>query len=108
MASAAGIIATVGGITLLNEALSAPYQQGATDVIGHINWRLIPATAVGALLFAGIERVNGTMGRGLAWLALVTALFVQTGSSPSPLQRLADALGYGTPAPSQQNRIKTF
>jgi hypothetical protein len=98
VATAAGIIVVVGSLALVNEALSAPYQQGATDVLAHINWRLIPATAITAVAFAGIEHINAGFARALAYLALLTSLFVQTGSSPSVIQRLADAMGYGPPS----------
>lgn len=91
--SAAGVILMTGGMTLVNEALSAPYSQGATPVLKYINWRLVPATGVAALIFAGLEKVNGPIGRGLAWLAFVTALLMPLGSSPSPIVHIAEVLG---------------
>lgn len=94
MATAAGIIMLTGGITLANEALGAPYEQTATDVIGHINWRVIPATAVAALIFSGIEKVNAPAGKGLAALALLTTLFVGMGNSPTPIEHLSAIFGY--------------
>lgn len=95
MATAAGIILATGAITLINEGLSAPYEQGATDVLGSINWRVIPATVVAAVIFAGIEQVNEAFGRGLAWVAFVTMLIAPVGNGPSPIVHLADILGYG-------------
>jgi hypothetical protein len=94
MATAAGIILTAGGITLANDALNAPYTQGATSVVKSINWRVIPATAVAALIFAGIEQVNGQLGRGLAYIALVTTLIVPLGTTESPIEHLVTLMGY--------------
>jgi hypothetical protein len=56
--SAAGIIIVAGGITLANEALSVPYVSGNTNVLTGINWRVIPATAIAAFMFSGLEAVN--------------------------------------------------
>jgi hypothetical protein len=95
MATAAGIILATGAVTLLNEGLSAPFEQGNTNVLGSINWRVIPATAIAAVIFAGIEQVNGPLGRGLAWVAFTTMLVAPVGAGPSPLVHLADIMGYG-------------
>jgi hypothetical protein len=79
MASAAGIIIAAGAITLANEAVSVPYTPGNTNVLKGINWRVIPATAIAAFMFSGLESVNGPLGRGLAAVALVTTLIVPMG-----------------------------
>ncbi len=94
MATAAGIIVVAGAITLANEGLNATYVQGATNVLGSINWRVIPATVVAALLFAGLEQINAPLAEGLAGVALVTTLIHPFGSGPSPLVHLSEAMGY--------------
>jgi len=94
MATAAGIIITTGAITLVNEALSVPFVPGNTNVLKGINWRVIPATAIAAFMFSGFESVNATAARGVAAMALLTMLLVGVGSNPSPVQNIANALGY--------------
>jgi hypothetical protein len=95
MASAAGIIIAAGAITLANEAVSVPYTPGNTNVLKGINWRVIPATAIAAFMFSGLEAVNPTVGRGLAVVALFTTLVVGFGNAPAPALNIANALGYG-------------
>lgn len=98
MASAAGIIIATGVMTLANDYVqsNAPVNP-ATPVAPRINWRVIPATGVAAIIFAGIEQVNGTLGRGLAWLAFMTAFLFSANPAvthTSPLQTLLNTLGY--------------
>jgi hypothetical protein len=95
MASAAGIIITAGAITLVNEAVSVPYTPGNTNVLKGMNWRVIPATAIAAFMFSGLEAVNPVAGRGLAVVALITTLVVGMGKAPAPAVNIANALGYG-------------
>jgi hypothetical protein len=94
MATAAGIIIATGAITLVNEAVSVPFVPGNTNVLTGINWRVIPATAIAAFIFSGVEQVNGTAARGLAAIALVTMLIAPVTGKPSPIQNIASALGY--------------
>lgn len=96
MASAAGIIIVAGAITLGNDALSAPYEKGATNVAKYVNWKVIPATGLAAMLFAGLEQVNGTLARGLAGVVVLTTLVHSYGSAPSPIVKLTNAMGLGT------------
>jgi hypothetical protein len=92
--SAAGIIITAGAITLVNEAVSVPYVPGNTNVLKGMNWRVIPATAIAAFMFSGLESVNPTAGRGLALVTLMTTLVVGMGNAPAPAVNIANALGY--------------
>lgn len=107
MATAAGIIVVAGTITLANEALSAPYQQGSTNVLKYINWRVIPATAVAALLFAGLESVAPTLAKGLAGVVVLTTLIHPFGSGNSPIVNLASAMGTGTTSSSYNAALPT-
>jgi hypothetical protein len=90
MAQAAGVIIVVGGITAANELLFAP----AAGVKSSFNWRIIPATAVMAVALSGLEKINSKFAVGLAYIALITVVFAQTGSAPAPAVNLAKALGY--------------
>jgi hypothetical protein len=108
MATAAGIIITAGAITLANEAVSVPFTPGNTNVLKGINWRVIPATAIAAFMFSGLESVNPAAGKGLAILALTTTLLVGVSGGPAPIANIAKAIGYGNtnsvtykPAPVQ-------
>ena len=92
--SAAGIIITAGAVTLANEAVSVPYTPGNTNVLKGMNWRVIPATAIAAFMFSGLEKINPVAGRGLAAVALVTTLVVSMGKAPAPAVNIAKALGY--------------
>jgi hypothetical protein len=94
MANAAGIIIAAGAITLVNEAVSVPYSPGNTNVLKGMNWRVIPATAIAAFMFSGLENVNPTAARGLAVVALMTTLLVGMGNAPAPAINIASALGY--------------
>lgn len=104
MASAAGIITAVGAISLVNEALNAPVLNDTSKglkpgingagFIDAINWRIIPATAVSALMFTGLSKLNDQLATGLAYMALITVLFVPIGNAPAPLVHLGNILGY--------------
>jgi hypothetical protein len=94
MSAAPGLILVTGGITLANEALGAKYVNGSTDVLGSINWRVIPATAIACLIFSGISKLNPQIATGLAGIALMTTLFVRMGNAPAPVEHLAKVLGY--------------
>jgi hypothetical protein len=98
MNKAAGIILTTGAITLANEALTAPYTYSKTDSLAAINWRVVPATAVAALLFTGLSTVNPEIATALAGLALVAVLFTRLGNSYSPIEHLAVLMGYESAA----------
>lgn len=91
---AAGIILITGGITLANEALNVPYQKGQTDVLKAINWRVVPATVVAALLFGGLDSVNHGAAVGLASVALIAVLFTRLGKGPSPVEHLASIMNF--------------
>jgi hypothetical protein len=94
MAAAPGIILVAGGITLANEALNVPYSKGTTDPLKGINWRVVPATAIAALIFSGIGKLNEPIANALAGLVLASALFVRLGNAPAPAEHLAQILGY--------------
>lgn len=93
MATAAGIILVAGALSLTNEALDAQYVQGKTNVLGSINWRVIPATAVAAIMFAGLEQINATFAKGLAGIVVVTTLLHPFGTDTSLVTKLSEMMG---------------
>lgn len=79
MASAAGIIVGTGIMTLANEYVQASgTPDPAHPVASQVNWKVIPATAIAAGLFYGLEQVNEKVAVALAGLVFVTSfLFSQ-------------------------------
>jgi hypothetical protein len=75
----------VGGITLANQTLLAKEP-------GEIDWRIVPATAIAAAGLALLERVSEELAVGLAWIALVSVLFVRLNDKPAPAENLLDIL----------------
>jgi hypothetical protein len=91
MGPAADIALFTGVLTLGNEAVFAPLAgKGTPD----INWRLLPATAIFALLMEGLSKLNPQLALGVAVSALITALFGSFGKAGSPVANLSTALGY--------------
>jgi hypothetical protein len=93
MGESTGIVVAVGGITAANELLFAPLANG-TAPWKDFNWRILPATAVLALVLDGMEKISVPFAKGLAYIALITVVFAQTGSAPAPAVNLAKAMGY--------------
>jgi hypothetical protein len=90
VADTTGIVLAIGALTLANEAIFAPMAGQSVAV----NWRVIPATAGLALALAGLEKIAPQFAVGLAWMGLVTALFVRFGNAPTPLENASKILGY--------------
>lgn len=84
MASSTGYILAAAGIAAANEAIFAPAATGK-PLWQDLNWRLVPATAVAALVLGGLEQVSEPLGKGLAMLALLSVLIVPMGNAPSPV-----------------------
>jgi hypothetical protein len=72
MAKSTGPILAVGGVTLLNGFL---INRGNMEIV--TVWPTVAATGLAAGAFALIERVNQPLTVGVAWVALITALFVR-------------------------------
>lgn len=92
MAASTGLILAAAGIAAANEAIFAPVATGKPLWV-NFNWRLIPATAIAALMLAGLEQVSEPLGKGLAGLALLTVLMVPVGNAPSPIDNASKFLG---------------
>ncbi len=93
MAKSTGIILTVGAITAANEAVFAPIAQHK-NITDTWNWRIIPATLIGAALLTALEQVSERLAVGIGYIALITVLFARLGNAPAPVENLATALGY--------------
>jgi hypothetical protein len=90
--SAAGVAISVGAVTAANELFFAPVTgSGALT----FNWRIIPATAVFALLLNGLDKFSPILANGIGYTALITALIVPLGNAKSPIQNLNSFLGAG-------------
>jgi hypothetical protein len=97
MAETTGIVLAVGGLTAANELLFAPLAGQGTPW-KDFNWRIVPATAILAVALGGLEKVSLPFAKGLAYIALITVVFAQTGSAPAPAVNLAKVMGYNTKA----------
>ena len=97
MASAAGLVLAAGGIAAANEAIFAPLAQHkdfATSLKSDTNlWRLVPATAILALVLTGLEQLSEPLGKGFAGLVLLSVLIVPVGNAPTPLENVAKFVG---------------
>jgi hypothetical protein len=87
-----GYVLAAGGIVLANEAIFVPLDTGVTP-LQSINWRILPATAILALMLAGVESLNEGFGAGLGMLVLLSVLVIPMGNAPSPLENLAKIAG---------------
>lgn len=79
MPSAAGIIMATGIMTIINDMVqddSGNIAIPATTMMDNIPWRVVPATAIAAGIFYGIEQVNASVAKGIAALAFFTAFVV--------------------------------
>lgn len=90
MGPAADIALITGTITALNELIFAPL--GGEKL--SFNWRVLPATAVFAILMEGLSTLNPKIALGISVTALITALFGNFSASGSPVENLSKALGY--------------
>lgn len=92
MAESTGFILAAAGIAAANEAIFLPAAHDR-PLWQDFNWRIVPATAMAALLLAGLEHVSPPLGKGLAMLALLSVLIVPMGNAPSPVENAAKLLG---------------
>jgi hypothetical protein len=93
MMASTGYVLAAGAISAANEALFTPLITGQAPWKS-LNWKIIPATGVMALVLAGVEKLAPKFGAGLGALVLLSVLVIQTGNAPSPLSNIATILGY--------------
>jgi hypothetical protein len=87
-----GYILAAGGLVLANDAIFIPMESGQTPLQA-INWRVVPATAIMALVIGGVESLNPGFGAGLGLLVLLSVLVIPMGHGGSPLENMAKAFG---------------
>ena len=78
---------------MANEAVQndVPLSQ-ATD---KLNWKIVPATAIAAAIFFGLEQVNADVAKALATLVFITAFFGgDVLNNPNYKSGSVDAKGY--------------
>lgn len=92
MAASAGYVLAAGGIVALNEAVFAPIVTH-TAPWKDFNWRIVPATAVLALVIGGVEKLNAPFGKALGMLVLASVLIIRVGNAPTPLENIAKVIG---------------
>ena len=86
-----------GGIAAANEAIFAPLAQHkdfVTSLKSDTNlWRLIPATAILAMMLTGLEKMSEPLGKGMAGTVLLAVLIIPVGNTTAPLENLAKFVG---------------
>lgn len=94
MASGTGYVLAAGGLALANDVIFAPVEAGQAPFsnIG-ANWRIVPATAILALVIGGVESISPEFGRGLGLLVLLSVLVIPFGNQGTPLENLAKIAG---------------
>jgi hypothetical protein len=106
---AAAIAIAVGGVTAANELLFAPAVAGNTGAaVGKFNWRIIPATAIFAVMLDGLAKLSPKLATGIGVTALVTVLFTKTGNAPAPAQNLDSILGFNNKGNPQAGVASTL
>jgi len=93
MLASTGYVLAAGGLAAANEALFSPLLTGQAPWKS-LNWKIVPATGVLALVLAGFEKLAPKFGAGLGALVLLSVLVIRTGNAPSPLENLSSLLGY--------------
>lgn len=93
MAETTGYVLAAAGIAIGNQLIFEPVAEHKSPQWNNLNWRVIPATAVAALMLGGIEQVSPPLAKGLAILAIMAVLTMPTGNARSPVENLASFIG---------------
>lgn len=91
MLRSAGFVLAAGGVALVNEVVFAPLA-GNGSPLQDINWRLVPATGVMALVLGGFEKLAPGFAVGLSGLVLLSVLILRIGNAPSPIENIDKVL----------------
>jgi hypothetical protein len=97
MASAAGLVVAAGAIEFVNDALFAPIAENKPPW-QTVNWRIVPATAIMALMLTGVEKLSPKFGVGLGGLVLLSVFIVPYGNAPTPIQNVSKLMNYTSKA----------
>lgn len=90
--SSTGYVLAAGGLVIANEAIFAPLVEHK-PTWKNLNWRIVPATAVMALLVGGAEKLNAPFGKTLGMLVLLSVLVIPYGNAPTPLENISKVIG---------------
>jgi hypothetical protein len=90
--SAAGYVIAAGGIVAANELIFAPLE-GQGNAMSNFNWRILPATAILALVLTGFEKMAPEFGNALGGMVLLVSLISPVGKAPAPLDNVAKVVG---------------
>ena len=92
MASAAGWVLAAGAVSAANEAIFVPIEthQPPWETM---NWRIVPATAVLAIILTGMDKMSPGFGAGLGMLVFLAVLVIPVGHQPSPIDNLSKVIG---------------
>jgi hypothetical protein len=92
MLSSTGWVLAAGGLVAMNEAVFAPIVDH-TAPWSNLNWRIVPATAILALVMGGIEKINQPFGKALGMLVFASVMIIPYGKAKTPIQNIAKVLG---------------
>lgn len=83
MAKSTGPILAVGALSFGNQW-----------IFNHdVDFKILLATGIGALILAGAERVSAPLAVGIAYIALITITFTRVNGKPSPAENLLNTSG---------------
>jgi len=83
MAKSTGVVLAVGAISFGNQ-LFANHE---------LDFKIPVATAVAAVLLAGLEHVSQPLAVGIAWISLLTISLTRVNGKPSPAENLIKITG---------------
>ena len=89
--SAAGYVLAAGGLAAANETVFAPIQGKGTP-FANFNWRIVPATAILAIVLTGFEKIAPQFGNALGGLVLLAVLVTPVGNAGTPLENVANVV----------------
>lgn len=99
MAQSTGPILAIGAITLANQSVFHDED---------VDWRVPIATGLAAGIFSLAEKAWPEGVKGIAWVALVTVLFVRLNPSvPAPVESALDWWESGDPAAAKKTSPRT-
>lgn len=89
LGSATGYVVAAGAIAASNDVF---FGKGGVDFT-NLNWRIVPATVIMALMLGGIGMAAPEFASGLGALVLFSVLVIPVGNAPTPLENLSTFVG---------------
>lgn len=94
MAGSTGLVLAAAGLAVANDVAFAPMAQHKPVDLTKINWKIIPATAILALMLDGLGKLSPGFATSLAGITLGLVLVTPVSGSKSPVDNLTKAMGY--------------